>query len=313
MDISIIAILFLGVLLLLAGPFLGILLLNATRKRRYLEYRLSVISKQQGANPLPIANPTANVKKTIRKSTARSTRDTPRRFTVGKTLFWLVIVIPSLFMLLVIDSFAASLFAIGVYWSLIGGFYYIFFKMRVNKYKRKFIDDLPNAIDLIVRSLKAGRTLSDAMRTVSVESKGPVSAQFKSMSDQLELGKEFLDVSDSVSRELNIPEFSFFVLVLSVQQETGGNVIKTLSSLADMLRQRQLMRLKVKALASEGIFSAFLMGGLPFIVAGLVALIRPEYMAVMFADPLGQHLLIAGMVSEAIGCIVIARMVRIQM
>lgn len=300
MDIVTIGAIFFAVFLLFLGPYLGFILLRATRKRQHLEYRLAIYSKQY---QIRINTTTKNIsyeKQTLHKSE------------MIKVLLIILLVIPPLFMLFATESFYTALSSILFYTVTLLLSIFLIIKMRHRKQIKIFIEDLPNAVDLIIRNLKAGHTIIDAMHKVGEEIRGPVSEQFKNISGQLELGKEFITVINTVSRQLNIPEFSFFALILSVQQETGGNIIKTLNSLAELLRQRQLMRSKIKALSSEGIFSAFFMGGLPFLVAGVVCLIRPEYMQLLLTTSLGQHLLIAGVISEILGCLVIARMVRID-
>jgi tight adherence protein B len=301
MDPVIYLFVFLILSILLIAPYVIFMQLHDKLKRQALEERIRIINKQSSA--------LRGERKIAIKQQKKNLRT---RLTPIQIMFLVIMPIPALFILLFSHNFYSAMTSVIIYFSVIIVIYVLTIGIRKRRYHKAFVTELPNSIDLIIRSLRAGRTIVDSIKIVGEETEGPVAVQFKSIVDQVEMGKEFVVVANDISNKIKIPEFSFFVIVLSVQQETGGNIIKTLSSLSNMLRQRQLMRMKVKALSSEGIFSAFFMGGLPFLVAGLIELIRPEYILLLFTNSTGQHLLIAGIISEIIGCIVIARMVRVD-
>lgn len=279
-------------------PYIVVMQLREKVRKQRLESRIQTLNKQ---NLLPSI-----------KFTRRIIAKQESSLTLAKFFIYMMIILPIFSFSIFIESFSVIISSAAVYLGVIIVGYFLIKKIRERHFKKAFINQFPNHIDQIIRNLRAGRTITDSIRAVSQETKGPISEQFRSIVDQVDLGKEFIFAVTDVSSQLRIPEFTFFVIVLSVQQETGGNIIKTLSSLANMLRRRQLMRLKIKSLSAEGIVSAFFMGSLPFIVAGVILLIRPEYLSVLFADPTGQNLLIAGVISELMGCVVIARMVHID-
>ena len=297
MDINFFIILLL-VFLLFLGPFLGVIHLREKAKNQQLAYRLQIMNRFRVAlsNHQPI----------IKKQTP------PSWINMRNIFLYFIVPIPALFIILVSGSIPIMLSQIIIYFSIVFSIYFFSIKIRAHKYKKAFIEQFPNAIDLMIRNLRAGRTIIDSIKTAAEEMKGPVSWQLQSIYEQVELGRDFITVINDLSAELDIPEFTFFGIVLSVQQETGGNIIKTLNSLVTMLRGRHLMRLKIKALSAEGIMSAIIMSSLPFIVATIIFFIRPGYFDIMFIDPMGKKLLIASVLCELLGCLFIVRTLRIE-
>ena len=307
MELIAIVIIFLLLSVFITTPFIIIAIFREKARKQNLEDRIKIIGKlvkkPQNHNQNHSQNHNYQYQKTHEKKT---------KLPISRIFIFFLIPIPPIFFLISAPSLSSAIMIVFCYLLLIIVIYFFIKKIKERRYRKSFINQLPNSIDLIIRSLRAGRTIIDSIRTVGEETKGPVADQFINIVDQVELGRDFISVVDDVSKRLNIPEFSFFVIVLSVQQETGGNIIKTLSSLANMLRQRQLMRLKIKTLSAEGVFSAFFMGSLPFLVGGLIMLMRPEYIMTLFYNPTGHKLLVAGFISEVLGCIVIAKMVQID-
>lgn len=178
--------------------------------------------------------------------------------------------------------------------------------------KAKFTALFPEAIDLIVRGLRSGLPVTESVRVVSQEIGPPVGEEFRSVIDAIGFGETLDDAMWAVAKRIATPEFKFFVVSLSVQRETGGNLAETLENLSDVLRSRRQMKQKVKALASEPKASAIILGSLPFIMFGLIAAINWEYLSQLFTDPRGHRLIIAGLISQAIGVAVMAKMVRFE-
>ena len=294
-----IIIFFLLISIFIVVPVVAVFQVLEKIKRQRLEYRLKVISKQ------------SSITKASHIAISQKRGPLPR-MGLSRIVFFILFPLPAIYILFTASFFSSAIIWIAFYCATMGFLYYSFSTIRMRRYKKALIKDLPNSIDLVIRSLRAGRTITDSIKAVGDEGKGPVADQFRSIIDQTELGKDFIAVVNDISSKLHVPEFSFFVIVLSVQQETGGNIIKILGSLSNMLRQRELMRLKIRALSSEGIFSAFFMGSLPLIIVGLIELIRPEYLSILFTTRTGQYLLLCGIASEVLGCFIISRMVKID-
>lgn len=177
---------------------------------------------------------------------------------------------------------------------------------------KAFISQFPEAIDLIVRGLKSGLPVPVSMQTVAVEIPDPVSGEFRTISERVQFGQTLDDALRDAAERVPAPEFRFFVISLAVQRETGGNLAETLENLADILRKRQQMKLKIKAMSSEAKASAMILGSLPFLVFSVVYAINPGYVTQLFTDPRGVIMVAGGLASLAIGIVVMMKMVRFE-
>ncbi|WP_174273208.1 type II secretion system F family protein [Sphingomonas bacterium] len=176
----------------------------------------------------------------------------------------------------------------------------------------RFITRFPDAIELLVRGLRSGLPISETIGVVSRELPDPVGTEFRGIADKMKIGRTMeASLQDSADR-LQTPEFQFFVISLSIQRETGGNLAETLSNLAEVLRKRMQMRLKIKAMSSESKASAYIIGSLPFIVFGLIWYINPDYMGGFFRDPRLMITACAGGVWMAIGAFIMAKMINFE-
>ncbi len=192
------------------------------------------------------------------------------------------------------------------------GFPNYYISRLANRRAKKFTAQFPEAIDLIVRGLRSGLPVSESIRMVGEEMLEPVGTEFKSITDGQGLGQTLETAMWEAARRVDTAEFKFFVISLSVQRETGGNLAETLQNLSDILRQRRHMRQKVKALSSEAKSSAMIIGALPFIMFGLLLLVNSEYVLQLFTDPRGHIMIGIGLGSMTIGVLVMARMVKFK-
>jgi tight adherence protein B len=184
--------------------------------------------------------------------------------------------------------------------------------MMVSRRLKKFTSLFPEAIDLIVRGLKSGLPVTESIRTVGTEIADPIGIEFRRVTDSVTLGKSLEEALWDAAARLDTPEFKFFIVSLSIQRETGGNLAETLSNLADILRRRRQMRLKIRALSSEARASAYILGSLPFVVFGAIMLVNPGYAMQLFEDPRGHIILAAGLSSLLVGVLVMAKMIRFE-
>lgn len=178
--------------------------------------------------------------------------------------------------------------------------------------QKKFTTLFPEAIDLIVRGLKSGLPVTESIFAVGREMDDPVGVEFRKISDDIRLGKTMSDALWSATDRLATQEFKFFVISLSVQQETGGNLAETLSNLSTILRSRQQMRLKIKAMSSEGRASAMIIGALPFIMFGIIMTMNPEYASVLYTDPRAQIASVGSLIWMGIGMFMISKMISFE-
>jgi tight adherence protein B len=193
----------------------------------------------------------------------------------------------------------------------IGGPHFIIGKMILRRLK-KFNSNFPDAIELMVRGLRSGLPITETLGIVAAEISGPVGIEFRMVVDKMKIGRTMEAALQETADRLGTAEFQFFVITLAIQRETGGNLAETLSNLADVLRKRAQMKLKIRAMSSESKASAWIVGSLPFIVFGLVWFINPHYLGGFFVD---QRLMVAGLVGLAwmsIGAFIMAKMVNFE-
>lgn len=145
----------------------------------------------------------------------------------------------------------------------------------------------PDAIDLMVRALRAGLPISEAIIGAGHEIADPVGGELRLVENGMRLGRDLESQLWDIAKRIDTPEFRFFVIALSVQRETGGNLAETLANLADSLRRRRQMRAKVHAMSSETRATTMILGGLPLVVVGLLMLTSPGYLGPLFRDGRG--------------------------
>ena len=162
----------------------------------------------------------------------------------------------------------------------------------MNRRLAKFNAKFPDGIELLVRGLRSGLPVAETLSVVAQEIPGPVGDEFRAAVERMRIGRSMEESLQVTADKLGTPEFQFFVITLAIQRETGGNLAETLSNLADVLRKRAQMKLKIRAMSSESKASAYIVGSLPFIVFTLVYLMNPDYMGKFFTD---QRLIVAGL------------------
>lgn len=181
-------------------------------------------------------------------------------------------------------------------------------KKRVNEFTNKF----PDAIELLVRGLRSGLPVTETLGIVSSEVPGPVGAEFKLVTERIRIGKTMEDALQDTADRINTPEFQFFVITLAIQRETGGNLAETLSNLANVLRMRAQMKLKIRAMSSESKASAYIVGSLPFLVFTAIWWINPTYLGGFFTDDRLIAIGLGGGVWMSLGAFIMAKMVSFE-
>ena len=182
----------------------------------------------------------------------------------------------------------------------------------INRRINKFNSNFPDALELMVRGLRSGLPITETLGIVASEIGGPVGIEFRGVADKMKIGRTMEVALQETADRLGTAEFQFFVITLAIQRETGGNLAETLSNLADVLRKRAQMKLKIRAMSSESKASAYIIGCLPFVVFTLVWFINPNYMGGFFTD---DRLIIAGlggMVWMGIGGFIMAKMINFE-
>jgi tight adherence protein B len=188
----------------------------------------------------------------------------------------------------------------------------VYLNFRRGRYQAAYLNELPNAVEAIVRGVKSGLPLNDSMRLVAKEAKEPIKSEFQRVLDQQALGKSTSEAVQLLFERMPLPEVNFFVVVITVQQQAGGNLSEALGNLARVLRNRKKMKQKIKAMSSEAKASAGIIGSLPIIVAILVTLTTPSYLVPMFTTTIGQIWLGIAALLMFLGGFIMNRMIQFK-
>jgi len=174
---------------------------------------------------------------------------------------------------------------------------------------RKFVEEFANAVDVIVRGVKAGLPLNDCIRIIANEAAEPVKSEFRQISETQAMGLSLADAVTRMPDRVPTPEANFFAIVITIQQRAGGNLAEALGNLSRVLRERKKMKGKIGAMAMEAKASAYIIGALPGVVMGLVWLTSPNYISVLFTDPIGHIILVASLLWMGTGILVMRKMI----
>lgn len=178
---------------------------------------------------------------------------------------------------------------------------------------RRLTEQLPDGLDLLARSLQAGHGLSEAIRGVAEEMPMPLAQEFGRVYEEQNLGRDFRECLHNLNRR-NPGSFDLQIFVSSVllQRDTGGNLVEILQNISSTIRSRFVFQGKVRALTSEARFTAYILGGLPFFVIGVITLLQPEYLLPLFYDPLGKMMLAGCGLSFGLGVFVMREISQVE-
>ncbi|SDW07556.1 type II secretion system F family protein [Litoreibacter albidus] len=185
---------------------------------------------------------------------------------------------------------------------------HLFLNIAKNRYRAAFTAELPEALDIFARGLRAGRPVSDSLAIVVDNAKGPILREFTKCRDEMRMGTTLPETLSRLETRIPTPEVSFFSVATSLQSETGGNLIETMEGLANQLRERRKLRRKARALSSEARASAMILAALPFAVALSIGLLNGAYLEPLYTDTRGQIMSLVAITSIAVGVGVMARM-----
>jgi tight adherence protein B len=174
----------------------------------------------------------------------------------------------------------------------------------------QFFNQFPEALTMIVRSVRVGIPVMEAMRMVSREAPQPTQGEFAKLVEQLSIGVSLEDGIQDMARRCGLPEYRFFATALTLQNQTGGALSETLEGLAEVIRKRVAMKARGQALASEGKTSAAILAALPVFTALMLFVLNPAYISVLFTDPGGRKIFGLAVVSLATGIMVMRSMIR---
>jgi tight adherence protein B len=184
--------------------------------------------------------------------------------------------------------------------------------LMIARRHKKFGEEFPNAIDIIVRGIKSGLPVNDCLKMIAKETPEPLRTEFQKVVENVGVGASMDQALEKMFERTPTPEVRFLGIVMAIQQKTGGNLAEALANLSTVLRARKLMREKVKAMSGEAVASAFIIGSLPPGIMAVVSITAPNYIAPMFHDPRGHVMLAGAGIWMAIGIFSMRKMINFK-
>lgn len=269
---------------------------EVSRKRKALEEDLKELEKQQQ-------------QKNRNKLSLRA-RLPQAGLGISVTQFHLISAAVGLFAVVVAVVFGVQLLiAAGIGFATAFGFPRWVLNFLIKRRNQKFLEELPNALDVMVRSIKSGLPLNDAIRLIANESQEPLKSEFVKIVNAQSLGLSIPEACARMYQALPLPELNFFSIVIAIQSQAGGNLSEALGNLSNVLRERRKMKQKIGALSMEAKASAVVLGLIPFVIVGGCYLTTPDYIMPLFTDPTGHKILGVSVVWMSIGLLIMRKMI----
>jgi tight adherence protein B len=190
-----------------------------------------------------------------------------------------------------------------------GGLPFWILSLLKKRRETRFLDTFPDAVDVIVRGIKAGLPLLDSLKLIAGEAEEPIRGEFRSIIETQTIGIPLGEACLKLYERMPLPEANFFGIVIFIQQRAGGNLSEALGNLSRVLRDRKKMKAKIKAMSMEAKASATIIGALPIAVMTLVYITSPQYISLLWTEPLGRMMLAACAVWMSIGVFVMHKMI----
>jgi len=175
--------------------------------------------------------------------------------------------------------------------------------------ENKFLDAFPDAVDIIVRGIKAGLPLLDCLKMITAEAPEPLKTQFRGIIETQAVGLPLGEACSKLYEQMPLPEANFFGIVIGIQQKAGGNLAETLANLSRVLRDRKKMKAKIQAMSQEAKASAGIIGSLPLAVMTLVYLTSPQYISLLWTESFGRLMLAGAALWMFTGVMVMKKMI----
>jgi tight adherence protein B len=182
----------------------------------------------------------------------------------------------------------------------------------IAKRNRTFINMFPDVLDMIVRSVKSGFPVSSAINMVVENMDEPVKSEFKQLADELSLGRSLSDSLDRLAVRVDEQDIRFFVVVLKIQQETGGNLAEIMANLSGIIRKRKQLRLKIRAMTSEGRITGYILALIPMVVFGVLFFMSPNHLDPLFNTEMGNQIFAAAIGMVVLSQVIVRKMVNID-
>ena len=176
----------------------------------------------------------------------------------------------------------------------------------------KITAEFPNAVDVVIRGIKAGLPLGDCLRVIASEAAEPLRSEFRRVVEAQAVGMTVTEAIERMAERVPIAETNFLAIVIGIQQKAGGNLTEALGNLSRVIRERRKMKAKVKAVSSEAKASAGIIGCLPFAVGAMVWFVSPDYMSLLWTTSTGKMMMGCGVLWMSIGVFVMKQMINFE-
>lgn len=209
-------------------------------------------------------------------------------------------------------SFSGRMWVVGMIGFLLA--YMPIWRLQGKKRKRmdRFQQQLPEALDLMARALKAGHTFGGGMRMVADEFDAPIGPEFGKTLDEINYGMDVDRALANLQGRVDCTDLKFFVVSINIQRETGGNLAEIIAKISSLVRERFALFGKIRVLSAEGRVSAYILVALPFLIVGILYAVNSAYISLLWTRELGVTMIYAAGISMTIGCIVIRKIIKIK-
>lgn len=187
-----------------------------------------------------------------------------------------------------------------------------FLVWRETRLRKRFSENFPEALDVIVRGVKAGLPLIDCIKIIASDAPQPVQGQFRRVIEDQAIGMSVDQAVEALAERMPTSEAKFFAIVIGINTRTGGNLSEALGNLSNVIRERKKMKAKIKALSAEAKASAMIVGSMPVVVGGLVYLTSPNYISLLFTNTSGNIALVASALWMCVGMLVMRKMTNFE-
>ncbi|GLC91555.1 hypothetical protein Tamer19_09630 [Cupriavidus sp. TA19] len=203
------------------------------------------------------------------------------------------------------------------FWTFAGaaglGMLPVLYVIRLRQKRLKQLEaQLPDAVDMISRALRAGHAFSGALGMVGEEMKGPIGPEFRTTFEEINYGVALDEAMTNLAIRVPVNDLRYFVIAVLIQRESGGNLAEILDTIGRLVRERLKLFDKIRVLSAEGRLSAWILGLLPFCTAGMILVVNPDFMRVLWEDPIGLRMIAGALVSMFLGVLWMRKIIRIR-
>lgn len=311
------ALVFLSILLIIEGGYLLVRTLDRREAAVNRRMRIAQKSESETISPTllrqtvlggPVSQAILKVVPNIENIFwAANIKAPPARAIGGAVLVFVILVL-----LFQLTSILPPLFEILISAAVAFGIPFLALKVAVGRQRKKFDEQLPDALNLITRGLQAGHPVPVAFGLVAREMPDPIGSEFGNAIDAMNFGRDRASALREIAKRFPNPEFMFFIATVEMQRESGGNLVSILDNLVSVIRERSNLKQKAIAVSAEGRLTAIMVGALPYIVLALLLIVNPGFILGTIDNPLFWPLMTGAWVLWLIGMVTIFRMVNIK-